>query len=208
MKTEVRKEQWKGEANSWPKDALGPFPPERSLRAHDCRTEGPPPGKQAELGKGLHSIGRVDEGARMMRKDSFWLSSPGSGVGAIFGTVYKVSLVLGGQGRGGRARGLDSFLVELGFFPCREKPFGYDESQEIKGSFASCLTGLPLFPVPPPPQPFVKPRQVGEVSRAGREPGAGKGTHVFSRPCSFQEEETPQSRFSLEGRSVQSQESR
>lgn len=33
-----RTEQRKREVNSWPKDALGPFPPERSGRAHDCRT--------------------------------------------------------------------------------------------------------------------------------------------------------------------------
>lgn len=33
-----RTEQRKGEVDSWPKDALGPFPPEGSGRAHDCRT--------------------------------------------------------------------------------------------------------------------------------------------------------------------------
>lgn len=35
---ERRTEQWEGEVDSWPKDALGPFPPEGSHRAHDCRT--------------------------------------------------------------------------------------------------------------------------------------------------------------------------
>lgn len=33
-----RTEQRKGEVESGPKDALGPFPPEGSGRAHDCRT--------------------------------------------------------------------------------------------------------------------------------------------------------------------------
>lgn len=33
-----RTEQWKTEVESWPKDAPGPFPPEGSRMAHDCRT--------------------------------------------------------------------------------------------------------------------------------------------------------------------------
>lgn len=33
-----RTEQWKTEVDSWPKNALGPFPPEGSCMAHDCRT--------------------------------------------------------------------------------------------------------------------------------------------------------------------------
>lgn len=44
--------------DSWPKDALGPFPPEGSHRAHDCRT-------LTRLSrKGLHSIGQVRRGSQ------------------------------------------------------------------------------------------------------------------------------------------------
>lgn len=67
-----------------------------------------------------------------------------------------------------------------------------------RGNSQGLLSPAPLdSPLTPPPAPppgwydptqlFVKPRQVGEVSRAGTKPGAGKGKmHAFSLPSSFQ----------------------
>lgn len=41
----IAEEEEKGEVDSWPKDALGPFPPERSPGPTTAR---PSPGNQAE----------------------------------------------------------------------------------------------------------------------------------------------------------------
>lgn len=84
----------------------------------------------------------------MKRKGSFWLSSPGVRgwswffVG-FFGTVYKVSLGLGGRGGAG----------DLGFSSCgvrflsiwRETTYGEVLRDKLTGSFVSCLSRTPTL---------------------------------------------------------------
>lgn len=76
--------------DSWPKDALGPFPPEGSPRAHDCRTL-PRLSK-----KGLHSIGQVGEGRQNEEERQLLALSQALGFGTGFWHCLRVSLGLGG----------------------------------------------------------------------------------------------------------------
>lgn len=97
--------QQTGGTHSWPKGALGPFPPEGLSmgvpRAHDCRTL---TRKAGWVRRGLHSIGG---GLGRGREEE-------EGEGLLFGTVCKVPLELGG--RGGTAG-------DLGFFPGSQASF-------------------------------------------------------------------------------------
>lgn len=104
LKTGVgRREQWTGEADSlaqgcpWslPSQKLSPGGPLGPM------TAGSTPGNQDGQERGFTVLAGVGEGARMKRRDSFWLFPSRWGLELVFGTVYKVSLEAGEGGEAG-----------------------------------------------------------------------------------------------------------